>query len=146
MAQDEAEQPAPATQVQAKPASTDTGEGALGAGNPLTTPAQLVPPKRPVHYLWEVLIARIDEVFPLVCPICGGEMRIIAFITHSAAIRQMLERIKVETEPLRITPARGPPLQDGCNAQMGDGVEVAPDWDEAAQPAPNLEVDQCVSW
>jgi hypothetical protein len=36
-----------------------------------------VPPKRsPVHYLWAVLIARIYEVFPLLCPICGGQMRI----------------------------------------------------------------------
>jgi hypothetical protein len=30
-------------------------------------------------------MARIYEVFPLVCPICGGQMRIIAFITYSAA-------------------------------------------------------------
>jgi hypothetical protein len=30
---------------------------------------------------------------------------------------------------------------------MGDGVEVVlPDWDEAAQPAPDVEVDQRVSW
>lgn len=36
------------------------------------------PPKRfPAHYLWAVLIARIYEVFPLVCPVCGGNMRII---------------------------------------------------------------------
>jgi hypothetical protein len=28
--------------------------------------------------------ARIYQVFPLLCPICGGQMRIIAFITHSA--------------------------------------------------------------
>jgi hypothetical protein len=44
-------------------------------------------PKRlAAHYLWAVLIARIYEVFPLLCPICGGQMRIIAFITHSADI------------------------------------------------------------
>ena len=95
MAQDAAEQPAPPAQVQAEPASTDTGEGALGAGNPLPTPAQPVPPKRPAHYLWAVLIGRIYEVLPLVCPICGGQMRIIAFITHSADIRQILEHIRV---------------------------------------------------
>ena len=95
MAQDAAEQRAPPAQVQAEPASTATGEGALGAGNPLPTPAQLVPPKRPAHYLWAVLIGRIYEVFPLVCPICGGQMRIIAFITHSADIRQILEHIRV---------------------------------------------------
>ena len=41
--------------------------------------------KRAAHYLWAVLIARIYEVFPLLCPLCGGQMRIIAFITHSAA-------------------------------------------------------------
>jgi hypothetical protein len=85
LAQGAAVQPA-----QAEPASTDAGEGALGAGNPLPTQAesaQLVPPKRPAHYLWAVLIARIYEVFPLLCPLCGGQMRILAFITHSADIR-----------------------------------------------------------
>jgi hypothetical protein len=39
-------------------------------------------------------------------------MRIIAFITYSADIRQILDHIGVETEPPRITPARGPPLWD----------------------------------
>jgi len=35
-----------------------------------------VPPKRsPAHYLWAALIARIYEVFPLLCPMCGGQMR-----------------------------------------------------------------------
>ena len=37
-----------------------------------------------------MLITRIYEVFPLLCPICGGQMRIIAFITHSAEIRHIL--------------------------------------------------------
>ena len=27
------------------------------------------------HYLWAVLIARTVEVFPLLCPLCGGQMR-----------------------------------------------------------------------
>jgi hypothetical protein len=52
----------------------------------------------------------------------------------------------VETEPPRSTPARGPPLWDGCDAPMGDGVQVEPDREEAAQPAPDFEVDQRVSW
>ena len=148
LAQDAVVQPA---QVQAEPASTGAVAGAAApeAGNPLLTqaePTQPVQPKRPAHYLWAVLIARIYEVFPLVCPICGGQMRIIAFITYSADIRQILEHIGVETEPPRITPARGPPLWDGCDAPMGEGVEVEPDWDEAAQPAPDFEVDQRISW
>ena len=155
MAQSAAAQPTQPAQVQAEPASTDAGEGALGAGNPRPTqaeptqpaqPAQPVPPKRPAHYLWAVLMARIYEVFPVVCPICGGQMRIIAFITHSADIRHILEHIVVETEPPRITPARGPPLWDGCEAQIGEGVDVASDWDDVAQVAPDFEADQRVSW
>jgi hypothetical protein len=73
-------------------------------------------------------------------------MRIIAFITYSADIRQILDHIGVDTEPPRITPARGPPLWDGCEAQMDEGVDVEPDWDEAAQPAPDFEANQRVSW
>lgn len=156
MAQSIAVPAPPPAQVQAEPASTDAGEGALGVRNPLPTqtqtqaePAQPVPPKRPAHYLWAALMARIYEVFPLLCPICGGQMRVIAFITYSADIRQILEHIGAEAEPPRITPARGPPLWDGCDAQagqVGDGVDVEPDWEEAAQVAPEDEVDQRVSW
>lgn len=138
-------------QVRAEPASTGVGVGvgSLGVGNALPAqaePAQPAPPKRPAHYLWAVLIARIYEVFPLLCPICGGQMRIIAFITHSADIRQKLVSLGVDAEPPRITPARGAPLWDGFDAQMDDGVHVAPDWDEAAQSAPDDEVDQRISW
>ncbi|MBK6649140.1 MAG: hypothetical protein IPG42_05150 [Betaproteobacteria bacterium] len=49
-------------------------------------------PKRAAHYLWAVLIALIYEVFPLVCPVCGGQMRVIAFSTHSADIRHQTMR------------------------------------------------------
>ncbi len=93
-----------------------------------------------------MLIARIYEVFPLLCPICGGQMRIIAFIKHSADIRQILKHIGAQTKPPRITPARGPPLWDDGDAQVGEGVDVVPDWDEAAQTAPDFELDQRVSW
>ena len=75
------------------------------------------------------------EVFPLVCPLCGGSMRIIAFITHSADIRQILEHIGVESEPPHIAPARGPPLWEDFDAQVGEGSQIEPDWDIAAQPA-----------
>ena len=40
---------------------------------------------RAARYTWALLLARIHEVFPLVCPRCGGEMRIIAFITDACA-------------------------------------------------------------
>ena len=40
---------------------------------------------------------------------------------------------------------RRTPLWDECDVPMGDGVKVELDWDEAAQPAPDFEVDQRVS-
>jgi hypothetical protein len=83
-------------EARSEPASTDAGEGAPGVSNPLPTqaePAQPVQPKRPAHYLWAALMARIYEVFPLLCPLCDGQMRIIAFITHGADIRYILEHI-----------------------------------------------------
>ncbi len=32
------------------------------------------------RWLWALLLARIYEVLPLLCPQCGGKMRVIAFI------------------------------------------------------------------
>jgi hypothetical protein len=93
-----------------------------------------------------VLIARIYEVFPLLCPMFGGQMRIIAFITHSADIRQMLDHIGAESEPPNIAPARGPPLWEDCDAQAGEGSQGETDWDLVGQPAPDYEVDRQVNW
>lgn len=70
------------------------------------------------HYLWSVLIARIYAVFPLLCSNCGGQMRLIAFITHNADIRQILDHIGVESERPHITPARRPLQWEGCEALM----------------------------
>ena len=139
----------------AQPATVETAQSGAGVGVPgvaapgnaaTPTPEPAAPPKRPAHYLWAVLIARIYEVFPLLCPNCGGQMRIIAFITHSAEIRHILNHIGVDSQPPHITPARGPPLWEDCDAPVDDGVQGEPDWDLAAQPAPDYEVDQRVNW
>ncbi len=118
--------------------------GHTGSAQPEPEPAPFR--RSQAHYLWAVLIARIYEVFPLLCPLCGGQMRIIAFITHRADIRQMLDHIGVQSEPPSIAPARGPPLWEDCDAQMGEGAQVEPDWDLAGQPAPDYEVDQRINW
>jgi len=156
---------ASAQQASAQTGQTGTSEGAPGvaadgnaggAGAQLPQPEpgpqpQPEPPKcSPAHYLWAALIARIYEVFPLVCPLCGGPMRLIAFITQGAQVSKILEHIGVDSRPPRIAPARGPPLWDDCDAQVGDGVQIEPDWnpdwDLAAQPAPDYEVDQRITW
>jgi len=138
----------PAQQATVQTESATTGEGAPGAaaqGNAVQT--QPAPPKRsPAHYLWAVLLARIYEVFPLLCPMCGGQMRLIAFITEGAQIRKILDHIGVDSQAPSIATARGPPLWEDCDAQMGDGVQIEPDWDPAAQAAPDYQVDQRVNW
>jgi hypothetical protein len=73
-------------------------------------------PKRSAYILCAVLIDRIYEAFPLLCPICAGQMRVIAFITYSADIRHILAHIGAQTEKPRIAPARGPPLWDESHA------------------------------
>jgi len=65
-------------------ACTDAGSaggvpGVARVGVVLQPEPQVKPkPRPPSHYLWAALIARIYEVFPLICPMCGGQMRIIA--------------------------------------------------------------------
>ena len=46
--------------------------------------------RSPVHRLRAVLIMRISEACPLVCPLCGGHMRILALITEEVQIRRIL--------------------------------------------------------
>ena len=93
-------------------------------GNAVTPTADPAPPKRPAYYLWAVLIACIHQVFPQLAPLCGGQMCIIAFITHSADIRQILVSLGADSEPPRISPAPGPALWEDCDAQPGEGVEA----------------------
>jgi hypothetical protein len=141
--------PALAQQATTQAESTSAGLGTPAPtllGNAVMPTPEPVPTKRPAHYLWAVLIARIYEVFPLLCPICGGQMRLIAFITEGTQIRRILDHIGVESQPPHIAPARGPPLWEGRNAQVDDGVQSEPDWDLAAQPAPEFEVDQRINW
>jgi hypothetical protein len=91
------------------------------------------------RYAWALLLASIYEVFPLVCPRCGGEMRIIAFITEAAAVRDILAHLGEPTTPPRMAPARGPPLWEMPDAGRDE-------FDLLAQPAPDYEFDQRIAW
>jgi hypothetical protein len=87
---------------------------------------------------WAMLLARIYEVFPLLCPYCGGTVRIISFITETPTIHHILNHIGEPTEPPKISPARGPPWEE--QTQDDDS------WDSLPQPEPDYEFDQTVSW
>ena len=68
-------------------------EGVVPAPADSTAKTAVAPPtdatdelahRQAARYVLALLPARIYEVLPLLCPRCGGEMRIIAFITEAA--------------------------------------------------------------
>jgi hypothetical protein len=62
------------------------------------------------------LIKRIYEVDPLVCPSCGSEMKVIAFITEHAVVDKILRRLKQRRA--EGTEQRGPPGRSGLAAAL----------------------------
>ena len=65
-----------------------------------------------------MLLARIYEALPLRCPICHGQMRIIAFINDPGTVGKILNHIGESTRPPRIVSARGPPLWQAAAAEQ----------------------------
>ncbi len=102
--------------------------------------------RSPVRYLWAMLLARIYEAFPLTCPQCGTEMRLVAFITETAPVQRILNHIGEPSTPLRIGPARGPPQweEDDSRAVFFDVERFS--GNPLAQPQPEYEFDQRVTW
>jgi hypothetical protein len=84
------------------------------APNPPDEPESSQPKDKPrrASYMWAMLIARIYEVLPLLCPRCGSPMKIIAFITEPASLSRILSHLGVPTKPPPLQPARAPPQQD----------------------------------
>jgi hypothetical protein len=86
-----------------------------------------------------MLLARLFESLPRVCPNCGADMPIIAFITETTPIERILTPIGEPPRPPPIAPVRGPPAWD-------DAPEPVPDWDPLGQFAAELEFDQRIAW
>jgi hypothetical protein len=107
----------------------------------VSAPAAAAPSSRsPAHYLWAILRARLFASLSLVCPNCGADMRIMAFLTRAIPVRRILSHIREPPEPPRISPARGPPAWDD------PPVDLGPDWDALAQPSPECVFNQEVQW
>ena len=83
----------------------ETGEGSGIAEDPAvsgTPPAEA----RRLRRRWSQLIKRVYEVDPLVCPSCGGEMKIIAFIVDHAVVDVILRHLAGRAQAGGV---RGPP-------------------------------------
>jgi hypothetical protein len=95
--------------------------------------------RSPARYLWAMLLYRLYESAPLVCPICKADMRIVAFITDGDSVHHILEYIGQSPDPPPISPARGPPAWE-------DEVESLPQYDPLAQSVPDFQFDQTQGW
>jgi hypothetical protein len=73
---------------------------------------------------WAKLMARVGEDFPFACPGCGGDIRLIAFITDPGPIRKILTHLGEPLEPPPVSPARGPPTDWGELVQPHDDRNV----------------------
>ena len=76
---------------------------------------------------WALLLARIYECLPLLCPRCGEPMRIIAFVTDGVSVRRILEHVGEPADPPRIAPAHPCAIQScfACvPAQAFHGLSV----------------------
>ena len=72
--------------AQAPAAVSDQPVGCLSNGQRSDEPSTGASGRSSARYLWAMLLARIYEVFPLVCRHCGIEMRIVAFVTETASV------------------------------------------------------------
>ena len=65
---------------------TDLGSAPPAAKAPASPAAAATKARPSAHYPWALLIARLFLTLPLVCPRCGADMRIRAFITETAPV------------------------------------------------------------
>jgi hypothetical protein len=85
---------------QAAPAAAD--------GPPAIVPAPRLAPTE-ASRRWAALLQQVFEVDPLACPACQGAMRIVAFITQSSVIDQILAHLRTRAARESHTEPRSPP-------------------------------------
>jgi hypothetical protein len=100
--------------------------------------ADLVPPPRQHRHRYHGVFAPNHPLRPLVTalaignagPACGGDIRLISFITDPTPIRTILAHVGEPVEPPPVSPARGPPTEWPELVQAHDDryvVQAAPD-------------------
>jgi hypothetical protein len=55
---------------------------------------------------WAEMIRKVYEVDPMVCPKCGGRMKVIAFITDYAAVDRIIDHLKLTFAAEKPPPSR----------------------------------------
>jgi hypothetical protein len=85
----------------------DKAAPAAADGPPAIVPAPRLAPTE-ASRRWAALLQQIFEVDPLACPTCHGAMRLVAFITQTAVIDQILTHLRARAAPAAHA-ARSPP-------------------------------------
>lgn len=104
---------------------------------------------------WAALLARIYEVFPLICPACGTPLTFISFLTDPEPITRILAHIGEPTSPPLLHTARGPPqtqfdmglvvveAEEVAQESLPGDLDQTPEFDPAEpEPAPDDDFDQ----
>ena len=93
----------------------------------------------PSRVRWAVLLARIYDVLPLLCPVCGSEMSVLAFLTDPPIVSAILLHLDLPHKPPPLSPARGPPQSDLLTGLL----DQTPAFDPAdPEPVPDFAFDQ----
>ena len=87
-------------------------DSSVSSPEPVPTP----PERAALRRRWANLIRRVYEVDPLVCPRCGAEMRVIAFITEPKVIKRIVDHLRRRDRPPRSPP---PPRVHQTSSQPG---------------------------
>ncbi len=85
---------------------------------------------------WARLIRQVYEVDPLLCPGCGGTMKIIAVIERPAVVRQVLDHLGLPTGAASLRAPPDPP--EGLAADQPREWSYEPCSDDLPIPEPVL--------
>lgn len=104
-----------------------TEEFSTASAGPVATDGAMAPvatepdtaERKAARKRWANLIRHIYEVDPLVCPRCGGVMKIISFITEQRVIRAILDSVRRSCTPSPAGSLHPPPPA----RPAGDGVQ-----------------------
>ena len=77
-------------------------------GPPAIVPAPRLAPTEATRR-WAALLQQIYEVDPLACPTCHGAMRVVAFITQTSVIDQILTHLRTRAAREAHAGPRSPP-------------------------------------
>ncbi|MCP3852741.1 MAG: hypothetical protein GY694_21315 [Gammaproteobacteria bacterium] len=87
-------------------------------------------PKHPPNrYLWAMLLARIYNLFPLLCPECGAEMRVIVVIQDKPVINKILASVGEATGSPELRPE-------------GSALGVSPDFLKSLTPISRIKTEK----